>query len=150
MLEMMRRQKRAQLDMILQRGQQQSVTTPLPMLGGGEGSKSGTGGGGASIGGLVAADAAVGTALGAAGVTGGGSALASLLSLLSSRRFKHEVETLGYEGGLRWVTYRYLPDMDPAQELRVGLIAEEVEQVRPGLVFHDAGGRALGIHYGLV
>jgi len=80
-----------------------------------------------------------------AGAAGGG--LAGLLALFSSRRFKHSIEEIARVGDLRWVSFQYLPEIDPEQTLRLGLIAEEVQSLHPELVVLDGDGLPLAIHY---
>ena len=51
---------------------------------------------------------------------------------------------------LRPVTYRYKKDIDRTQSPAFGLVAEEVAQVNPALVAHDANGQPESIHYEMV
>jgi hypothetical protein len=51
---------------------------------------------------------------------------------------------------LRPVTYRYKKDIDRTQSPVFGLVAEEVAQVNPALVAHDANGQPESIHYEMV
>ena len=72
----------------------------------------------------------------------------------SSVRFKRRVREVGEESGrlmrLRPVAFRYRPEIDPAGVTQYGLVAEEVEQVDPGLVAADPDGRPLTVRYPLV
>ena len=51
---------------------------------------------------------------------------------------------------LRPVTYRYKKDIDRTQSPAFGLVAEEVAQVNPALVAHDANGQPESVHYEMV
>lgn len=67
----------------------------------------------------------------------------------SSLRYKKDVTTLtnaDWLYDLRPVQYRYKDD--PNQQLRVGLIAEEVDKVNPLFVSYDATGRPETVTYG--
>lgn len=100
----------------------------------------------------------VGSAIGGAGSAIGGaasglasavgSAISYIASLFSTERMKHEIELHKQVGELRWVSYKYLPQFDPSQEKRIGLIAEELVQTHPEWVVRGADRKPLGIHYG--
>ena len=51
---------------------------------------------------------------------------------------------------LKPVTYRYKKEIDRTQNLSFGLIAEEVAEVNPGLVAHNAQGQPESVHYEMV
>ena len=51
---------------------------------------------------------------------------------------------------LKPVTYRYKKEIDRTQSLAFGLIAEEVAEVNPGLVAHNAQGQPESVHYEMV
>jgi hypothetical protein len=69
----------------------------------------------------------------------------------SSARFKDDVRDMGAESdllhALRPVVFRYKPEIDPAGLQEFGLIAEEVERVRPDLVVCGEDGQASAIRY---
>ena len=49
--------------------------------------------------------------------------------------------------GLRPVCFRYKSEIEPAQPLGFGLIAEEVEKINPDLVSRDKDGKPLSVRY---
>ena len=51
---------------------------------------------------------------------------------------------------LKPVTYRYKKEIDPTQSPAFGLVAEEVADVSPALVAHDAKGQPESVHYEMV
>jgi len=57
---------------------------------------------------------------------------------VSSRRFKHDIKTMEHSSEIIYrlnpVSFRYNTEIEPAHPLAFGLIAEDVEQVDPGLV----------------
>lgn len=70
----------------------------------------------------------------------------------SSRRFKDDITDMNDASSalmqLRPVTFHYKADQNPAgRELQYGLIAEEVNEVYPGLVAHDTSGEILTVMY---
>lgn len=68
---------------------------------------------------------------------------------LSSRRFKHSIRLVGTDrAGVEWVRFRYLPEIDPFQLDRLGVIAEQVYPLRPDAVLLDAAGRPIAVDYG--
>lgn len=104
---------------------------------------------GAAIGDLAAAGAFGAGAATTATAAGGG--LGGLFALLSSERFKHEIETLGWDlRGWRWVSFKYLPELDPFQATRVGVIAEELMERMPEAVVLDQDGLPAGVRYGML
>jgi len=70
----------------------------------------------------------------------------------SSRRYKQDIEPLGDVSGrlygLRPVKFRYIkPDEQGHNPLQFGLIAEEVAEVLPELVYRNAEGKVEGVRY---
>ena len=49
--------------------------------------------------------------------------------------------------GLKPVTFRYKPELDPKRVPQFGLVAEEVEKVNPDLVIRDADGKPYSVRY---
>src|SRR5207248_7759175 len=74
--------------------------------------------------------------------------------LTSSRRYKEDSNPMdkASEGlyRLKPVTYRYKKEVDRTQSRAFGLIAEEVADVNPGLVAHNAQGQPESVHYEMV
>jgi uncharacterized coiled-coil protein SlyX len=74
--------------------------------------------------------------------------------LSSSRRYKQNIKPMDTTSEalyrLRPVTYRYKKDIDRTQSPAFGLVAEEVAQVNPALVAHDANGQPESVHYEMV
>ena len=74
--------------------------------------------------------------------------------MVSSRRFKDEIRRLekGSEViyGLRPVSFRYKPEIEPTRPLSFGLIAEHVEKISPDLVTRDSEGKPLSVRYDAV
>jgi hypothetical protein len=69
----------------------------------------------------------------------------------SSARFKQDIRNMDKASetllGLRPVTFRYKPELDPEGIAQFGLIAEEVEQVNPDLVVRDENGKVYSVRY---
>ena len=69
----------------------------------------------------------------------------------SSARFKQDIRNMDKASetllGLRPVTFRYKPELDPEGIAQFGLIAEEVEQVNPDLVVRDENGNTYSVRY---
>jgi hypothetical protein len=70
----------------------------------------------------------------------------------SSRRYKQDIEVMGDTSGrlykLRPVKFRYIKaDEQGKRPMQFGLIAEEVADVLPELVYRDAEGRVEGVRY---
>src|SRR5262249_10365676 len=70
----------------------------------------------------------------------------------SSRRFKEDIQDMGDSSlglmRLRPVTFRYKnPFADGSKPIQYGLIAEEVEEVYPGLVARGADGQIETVKY---
>ena len=74
--------------------------------------------------------------------------------LSSSRRYKQNIKPMDNTSEtlyrLRPVTFRYKKEIDRTQSPAFGLIAEEVAQVNPALVAHDANGQPESVHYEMV
>jgi hypothetical protein len=70
---------------------------------------------------------------------------------VSSLRFKDQIKPLGEASeviyGLRPVSFRYKPEIEPTRPLSFGLIAEEVEKINPDLVLYDKDGKPLSVRY---
>ena len=62
-------------------------------------------------------------------------------TLTSSRRYKDDIQSMAAASdvllSLRPVTFRYKPEIDPKGIPQFGLVAEEVDRVKPGLVVRD-------------
>jgi hypothetical protein len=74
--------------------------------------------------------------------------------LTSSRRYKEDIKPMDKSSEALYrfkpVTYRYKKEIDKTQNLAFGLIAEEVAEVNPDLVAHNAEGRPESVHYEMV
>jgi hypothetical protein len=74
--------------------------------------------------------------------------------LSSSGRYKQNIKPMDNTSEalyrLRPVTFRYKKDIDRTQSAAFGLVAEEVAQVNPALVAHDANGQPESVHYEMV
>ena len=74
--------------------------------------------------------------------------------LSSSRRYKEDINPMDKASEtlyrLKPVTYRYKKEIDRTQSLAFGLIAEEVAEVNPDLVAHNAQGQPESVHYEMV
>ena len=74
--------------------------------------------------------------------------------LTSSRRYKEDINPMDKASEalyrLKPVTYRYKKEIDKTQSLAFGLIAEEVAEVNPDLVAHNAHGQPESVHYEMV
>ena len=75
-------------------------------------------------------------------------------TLASSRRYKEKIQPMAKASEtllfLRPVTFRYKKEVDPAQALSFGLIAEEVAEVAPELVTLDREGKPETVRYDAV
>jgi hypothetical protein len=88
-------------------------------------------------------------------VAGGVAVLADgsghLGTIVSSRRFKRDIEDMGDTSDgvlkLRPVTFRYKPELDASGLRQYGLIAEEVAEVYPDLVVYDKDGQPETVRY---
>jgi trimeric autotransporter adhesin len=74
--------------------------------------------------------------------------------LSSSRRYKENINPMDQASEtlyrLKPATYRYKKEIDKTQRLAFGLIAEEVAEVNPDLVAHNAQGQPESVHYEMV
>ncbi len=70
---------------------------------------------------------------------------------LSARRFKTNIADMGAASeallALRPVTFRYKPELDKTGIPQFGLVAEEVAEVNPDLVTHNAKGDIYTVRY---
>jgi Chaperone of endosialidase len=70
---------------------------------------------------------------------------------VSSQRFKDEIKPMQQASeviyGLKPVSFRYKPEIEPARLVGFGLIAEEVEKINPDLVSRDREGKPLSVRY---
>jgi hypothetical protein len=73
---------------------------------------------------------------------------------LSARRFKTDIADMGNASeallALRPVTFHYKPELDKTCIPQFGLVAEEVAEVNPDLVTHDAKGELSTVRYEVV
>jgi hypothetical protein len=73
---------------------------------------------------------------------------------VSSRRFKDEIKPMEQASkviyGLKPVSFRYKPEIEPTRPLGFGLIAEDVETVNPDLVTRGSDGLASSVRYDAV
>jgi hypothetical protein len=74
--------------------------------------------------------------------------------LSSSRRYKEYIKSMNNASEILYrlkpVTYRYKQEIDHTQTPAFGLIAEDVAEVNPALVAHDAKGQPESVHYEMV
>ena len=72
-------------------------------------------------------------------------------TLASSRRYKEEIKDMSNASealyALNPVTFRYKKQIDPAQALSFGLIAEQVAEINPALITRDKAGKAETVRY---
>jgi len=75
-------------------------------------------------------------------------------ALVSSRRFKDEIKPIEQGSeiiyGLRPVSFRYKPEIEPTRPRAFGLIAEDVEKVSPDLVTRGSDGKVNSVRYDAV
>ena len=75
-------------------------------------------------------------------------------ALVSSRRFKDEIKPMEQASdiiyGLRPVSFRYKPEIEPTRPRAFGLIAEDVEKVSPDLVTRGSDGKVNSVRYDAV
>jgi hypothetical protein len=95
-----------------------------------------------------------GAAIGGSGLAVSVNSFGQLGTTSSSRRYKEEIVDIAGESDvlmkLRPVAYFYKPEYDPTRTRQYGLIAEEVDELAPGLVARDANGRVETVRYPLV
>jgi hypothetical protein len=72
-------------------------------------------------------------------------------TMTSSKRFKKDIKPMDKASealfALKPVEFRYKKEIDPTGTQQLGLVAEEVEKVNPGLVVHDKEGKAYSVRY---
>ncbi len=72
-------------------------------------------------------------------------------TVTSSARFKDEIQPMDKASeaifGLKPVTFRYKPELDPDGIPQFGLVAEQVQKVDPDLVARDNKGKAYTVRY---
>jgi hypothetical protein len=72
-------------------------------------------------------------------------------TLTSSQRFKEDIKSMGNLSqalfSLKPVAFRYKKKIDPKGARQLGLVAEDVEKVSPGLVTRDKDGKPHGVRY---
>ena len=82
------------------------------------------------------------------------SSASKLGQMVSSRRFKDEIKPMEQASkviyGLKPVSFRYKPEIEPTRPLGFGLIAEEVEEISPDLVARDRHSRVSTVRYDAV
>ena len=70
---------------------------------------------------------------------------------VSSQRFKDDIKPMGQASeviyGLKPVSFRYKPEIEPTRPIGFGLIAEEVQKISPDLVTHGTDGKANSVRY---
>jgi hypothetical protein len=75
-------------------------------------------------------------------------------TVVSSSRYKQQIEDMGGESDvlmrLRPVAFYYRPELDDTQTRQYGLVAEEVAQVAPELVVYDKDGAPQSVRYHFV
>ena len=77
-----------------------------------------------------------------------------IATLSSSRRYKEDIQPMDQAietlFALQPVTFRYKKEVDPAQMLSFGLIAEEVAKINPDLITCDEQGKPQTVRYDAV
>jgi hypothetical protein len=72
-------------------------------------------------------------------------------TLTSSKRFKEDIKPMNKASealfSLKPVTFRYKKEIDPTSTSQLGLVAEDVEKVNPGLVVCDKEGKPYSVRY---
>jgi Chaperone of endosialidase len=75
-------------------------------------------------------------------------------AVVSSQRYKQDIKPLATTSealyALKPVSFRLRKEFDPTQALGFGLIAEQVEQVDPALVYRNAKGQVESVRYEMV
>jgi hypothetical protein len=73
---------------------------------------------------------------------------------VSSRRFKDEIKPMEQTSeviyGLKPVSFRYKPEIEPTRPVGFGLIAEDVEKISADLVIRDKDGKVNTVRYDAV
>ena len=72
-------------------------------------------------------------------------------TLISSKRFKEDIQPMDKASealfSLKPVSFRYKKEIDPAGIPQLGLVAEDVEKVNPGLIVRDKEGKPYSVRY---
>ena len=72
-------------------------------------------------------------------------------TIASSERFKQDIKPMHKASealfSLKPITFRYKREIDPAGTPQLGLVAEDVEKVNPGLVVRDKEGKPYSVRY---
>jgi hypothetical protein len=72
-------------------------------------------------------------------------------TITSSRRFKEDIKPMDQASELLFsvtpVSFRYRKDIDPERTPQLGLVAEDVEKLDPGLVVRDQEGKPYSVRY---
>ncbi len=72
-------------------------------------------------------------------------------TLISSKRFKEDIQPMDKASealfSLKPVSFRYKKEIDPAGTPQLGLVAEDVEKVNPGLIVRDKEGKPYSVRY---
>ena len=96
------------------------------------------------IGNIFGATSALGTAVYV-------NSLGKLGTVVSSRRFKDEIQPMDKASeailALKPVTFRYKQEIDPGRSPQFGLVAEDVEKANPDLVVRDREGKVNTVRY---
>ena len=75
-------------------------------------------------------------------------------TLISSKRFKEDIQPMDKASedlfSLKPVSFRYKKNIDPAGTPQLGLVAEDVEKVNPGLIVRDKEGKPYTVRYDAV
>ena len=70
---------------------------------------------------------------------------------MSSQRFKDEIKPMDQASeviyGLKPMSFRYKPKIEPTRPLGFGLVAEDVAQLNPDLVTQDQNGEPYTVRY---
>ena len=79
------------------------------------------------------------------------SANGRLGTVISSKRFKKDIQPMDKASealfSLKPVSFRYKKEIDPAGIPQLGLVAEDVEKVNPGLIVRDKEGKPYSVRY---
>ena len=72
-------------------------------------------------------------------------------TVISSKRFKEDIQPMDKASealfSLKPVSFRYKKEIDPAGIPQLGLVAEDVEKVNPGLIVRDKEGKPYSVRY---
>ena len=77
-----------------------------------------------------------------------------LRAQVSSRRFKSEIKLMEQTSevtyGLKQMSFRYKPEIEPTRPVGFGLIAEDVEKLSPDLVTRGGDGKVNSVRHDAV